>query len=178
VEVFYTSSTRVWGGPIPLSIWFQFPDSYTEKFALGSGSGYFASDGQSASLSWCRALIWGPFPYFYYSQILHVEGRPPWREDGSVIYSYNLLSFSHPSPGELLATSYSLNWDHILLPHTRLSNLEGQDPVFIFPNNKVAQLYPRALGSRFLASYDSKGYGGGILTRLHTGLHVVSVTDP
>jgi hypothetical protein len=33
----------------------------------------------------------------------------------------------------------------------------------------VAQLYPRALGSLFVASYDSQGYGGGILTRLHTG---------
>jgi hypothetical protein len=33
----------------------------------------------------------------------------------------------------------------------------------------VAQLYPRALGSLFIASYDSQGYGGGILTRLHTG---------
>jgi hypothetical protein len=33
----------------------------------------------------------------------------------------------------------------------------------------VAQLYPRALGSLFIASYDSRGYGGGILTRLHTG---------
>jgi hypothetical protein len=29
----------------------------------------------------------------------------------------------------------------------------------------VAQLYPRALGSLYVASYDSQGYGGGILTR-------------
>jgi hypothetical protein len=34
--------------------------------------------------------------------------------------------------------------------------------------NRVAQLYPRALGSLFVASYDSQGYGGGIITRLHT----------
>jgi hypothetical protein len=34
---------------------------------------------------------------------------------------------------------------------------------------RVAQLYPRALDSFFVASYDSQGYGGGILTRLHTG---------
>jgi hypothetical protein len=32
----------------------------------------------------------------------------------------------------------------------------------------VAQLYSQALGSLFVASYDSQGYGGGILTRLHT----------
>jgi hypothetical protein len=33
----------------------------------------------------------------------------------------------------------------------------------------VAQLYPQALGSLFIASYDSQGYGGGILTRPHAG---------
>jgi hypothetical protein len=32
----------------------------------------------------------------------------------------------------------------------------------------VAQLYLRALGSLFVASYDSHDYGGGILTLLHT----------
>jgi hypothetical protein len=48
-------------------------------------------------------------------------------------------------------------------------NLEGHVPVFISPRNKVAQIYPQALGSLSVASYDSQGYGGGILTRLHTG---------
>jgi hypothetical protein len=33
----------------------------------------------------------------------------------------------------------------------------------------VAQLNPRVLGSILVASYDSQGYGGGILSRLHTG---------
>jgi hypothetical protein len=33
----------------------------------------------------------------------------------------------------------------------------------------VAQLYPRALGYLFVASYNSQAYGGGILTRLHIG---------
>jgi hypothetical protein len=45
-------------------------------------------------------------------------------------------------------------------------NLENQVPVFISPRDRVAQLYPRALGSLSVASYDSQGYGGGILTRL------------
>jgi hypothetical protein len=59
--------------------------------------------------------------------------------------------------------------DHISLPQIRDSpNLEGQVPVFIFPRNSVAQLYSQALGSLFIASYDSQGYGGGIRTR-HTG---------
>jgi hypothetical protein len=60
--------------------------------------------------------------------------------------------------------------DHILLSQIRDSpNLEGQATVFITPMNRVAQLYPQALGSLFIASYDSQGYGGGILPRLHTG---------
>jgi hypothetical protein len=53
--------------------------------------------------------------------------------------------------------------DHILLSQIRDSpNLEGQVPVFISPRNRVAQLYPQALGSVFVASYDLQGYGGGI----------------
>jgi hypothetical protein len=34
----------------------------------------------------------------------------------------------------------------------------------MFPRNRVAQLYPWALGSLYVTSYDSKVYGGGILT--------------
>jgi hypothetical protein len=42
--------------------------------------------------------------------------------------------------------------------------------ILISPRNRVAQIYPRALGSLSVASYDSQGYGGGILSRLHTGI--------
>jgi hypothetical protein len=53
--------------------------------------------------------------------------------------------------------------DHILLSQIRDSpNLEGQVPVFISTRNGVAQLYPQALDSLFVAFYDSQGYGGGI----------------
>jgi hypothetical protein len=61
--------------------------------------------------------------------------------------------------------------DHISLSLIRDSrNLEGQVPVYISPRNKVARFYPQALGSLFVASYDSQGYGGGILSRLHMGM--------
>jgi hypothetical protein len=67
------------------------------------------------------------------------------------------------------------NRDHILLSQIRDSpNLEGKDPVFISPRNRVAQLYPQTLGSLFVASYDSQGYGGGIRTHLHAGIPVFS----
>jgi hypothetical protein len=63
---------------------------------------------------------------------------------------------------------------HILLSRIRdFPNLEGQVPVFISPRNRVAQLYPQALGSLFIASYNSQGYGGGIRTRLYGELHYI-----
>jgi hypothetical protein len=63
-------------------------------------------------------------------------------------------------------------YDYILLSQIRDSlNLEGQVPVFISPRNSVARLYPQAMGSLFVASYGSLGYGGGILTRLNAGLN-------
>jgi hypothetical protein len=48
--------------------------------------------------------------------------------------------------------------DHIFLSQIRDSlHLEGQVSVFIPPRKRVVQLYPQALGSRFVASYDSQG---------------------
>jgi hypothetical protein len=44
--------------------------------------------------------------------------------------------------------------------------------VLILPENyhtRKYMLYPQAPGSFFVASYDSQGYGGGILTRLRKG---------
>jgi hypothetical protein len=60
--------------------------------------------------------------------------------------------------------------NHILLSQIRdSSNLEGQVPVFVSLRNRVTRLYPQALGSLYVASYDSQGYGGGIRNRLHAG---------
>jgi hypothetical protein len=53
--------------------------------------------------------------------------------------------------------------DHILPSQIRnFPNLEGQVPVFIYPRNKVVRIYPQAVGSLSVASYDSQGYSGGI----------------
>jgi hypothetical protein len=60
--------------------------------------------------------------------------------------------------------------DHILLSQILdSSKLAGQVPVFISPRNRVAQSYPQALVSLFVASSDSQGYGGGIRNRIHAG---------
>jgi hypothetical protein len=67
--------------------------------------------------------------------------------------------------------------DHILLSQIRDSrNLEGQVPVSISPRKRVTWLYPQTLGSLFVASYVSQGYGAGIRTRFHAGLSL-NVSD-
>jgi hypothetical protein len=54
-------------------------------------------------------------------------------------------------------------------PCVQPPNLEDQISVFMSPSDRVVQLYPQAPGSLFVAFYDSRGYGGGILTRPHKG---------
>jgi hypothetical protein len=54
-------------------------------------------------------------------------------------------------------------------PSEKGPNLEYLVPVFVSLKYRVAPLYPRALGSLFVSSYDTQGYSGGILTLFHTG---------
>jgi hypothetical protein len=56
-----------------------------------------------------------------------------------------------------------------IVSNSNFPNLDGKLPLFISPRNRVARLYLQALGSLFIASYDSQGYGGGIRTNLHRG---------
>jgi hypothetical protein len=65
--------------------------------------------------------------------------------------------------------------DHILLSQI-LDSQNLEVPVFISPRNRVAQLYPQALCSRFV-SYDSQGYGGGIGTHLFSALLPVTMEN-
>jgi hypothetical protein len=70
----------------------------------------------------------------------------------------------------VILRSKSRGTHDILLSQIRdSSNLEGQVPVFISLRNRVARLYPQALGSLFVASYESQGYGGSVRPPLHTG---------
>jgi hypothetical protein len=59
--------------------------------------------------------------------------------------------------------------NHILLSQIRDSpNLEGQAPRIYIPQEQGHPVIPQALGSLFVVSYDSEGYGGGIRPSLHT----------
>jgi hypothetical protein len=55
------------------------------------------------------------------------------------------------------------------LSHLRLPQPRGPGSLFISPRSRVAQLYPQALGSLYVASYDSQGCGESIITCPHTG---------
>jgi hypothetical protein len=67
------------------------------------------------------------------------------------------------SPAELTIIFYCLIWDS--------PNLEGQVPVFISPQNKVAQLCPRALGS-LLSPLTTRR---AILTRHHNNQSLIII---
>jgi hypothetical protein len=111
-------------------------------------------------MSWCRAHtgICGQILLPVQSLLSQIcslvsVGHPLLPEDGSTICSV-IIQWSKSCRTR----------NHTSLSHLRLPNLEGEVPVFISRRNRVAQLYSQALGSLYVVSYDSQGYGGGILT--------------
>jgi hypothetical protein len=82
-------------------------------------------------------------------------GRPLWREDGSAICSV-ITQWS-----DSLRTR-----NHILLSHLRLPQPRGSGSRIYIPSGTGWPSYTPGqwLGSLYVVSYDSQGYGGGILT--------------
>jgi hypothetical protein len=81
------------------------------------------------------------------SCLLHI-GCPLWREDESVICS----AITHR-----LESRRTHN--HISLSHLRLPQPGEPGSRIYIPRNRMAQLCPQALGSLFVAFYNSQGYG-------------------
>jgi hypothetical protein len=85
--------------------------------------------------------------------------------DGSVVcnccWPSPAQSFSGQSPAGRMTAFYFLRFE---TPPTW-----GSGPRIYIPRNRVAQLYPQALGFLFVASYNSQGYGGGIRPLLRRG---------
>jgi hypothetical protein len=136
---------------------------------------YLATDGQSASLSWCHATIRARDQFFFLLEIFFRELRvcyfvAPSLTRGPACNLVLLLVLA--SAVTLGSESHGTKTIFYYPNFCDSSNLEGRVPVFISPWNRVSQLYPRALGSLIVASYDSQSYGGGILTRLHTRMFV------
>jgi hypothetical protein len=119
------------------------------------------TDSLSASQSRCQEPIWDPRKIFLSHEIsIRQLGVcyfvAPSLTRGQVS---NLLLLLFLASSVALGSESRRTQDHILLSQfLRLSQPLGPGP----------QLYPRALCSLSVASYDSQVYGGGILTRLHT----------
>jgi hypothetical protein len=73
--------------------------------------------------------------------------------------------FSGPIPVGLVTIFYCLKFD--------THPTGGPGSRIYISQEPVAQLYPQALGSLFVASYDSQGLGGRIRTRLHAKRELV-----
>jgi hypothetical protein len=113
---------------------------------------YFTTGGlPPISLSW-RQVPWDPRPAIFFQ--LNTCGHGPYVTSsltrGWVCRLQLLMAFAI---AVILRSETRGTRDHILLSQIRDSpNLEGQILVFIYPRNRVPQLYPHALGSLFVAS--------------------------
>jgi hypothetical protein len=89
-----------------------------------------------------------------------VARRSLWRENGSLIYSYNCFwtlqeqSLWDPSSAEF-RPCFTVSFETPLTWRVRC--------LYLYPPGQGGPVIPRALGSLFIASYDFKGYGGDIL---------------
>jgi hypothetical protein len=110
----------------------------------------FTTDGQTASLSWCRAPIWSPWPDFCFLSdncgFLDVW-HPLWWEDGFVIYLYNCF-WSLPEQSLLGRSPSELN-DHILLSHLRLPQPGGPGSRIYIPQEQGGPVIPPCTGFPF-----------------------------
>jgi hypothetical protein len=102
---------------------------------------YFTTDGQSVCLG-VDLTLGLLVRYFFLSEgcCLKVAVLFLWGalSDERTGLQFAVQSLSGPCRAEPITTFYCLIWDS--------PNLEGQVSLFMSPRNRVAQLYPRALG--------------------------------
>jgi hypothetical protein len=86
--------------------------------------------------------------------------RPLWREEGSIVCSA-ITQWSESRRTR----------NRILLSHLRLPQPGGLGFHIYIPQEQRGPVKPPGIDSLYVASYDSKGCGAGILTRLHRFMH-------
>jgi hypothetical protein len=93
---------------------------------------------------------------------------PLWREDGSVIYSYNCF-WALPEQVTLGSKSCRTH-DHILLSHLRLPSTWRARSPYLYPPRTGWPSYTPGHWVPFSSPLTTRrDYGGSILTRFHTG---------
>jgi hypothetical protein len=108
---------------------------------LPESESYVTTDGQSASLSWNKAPIWGLWPDFlllsdscFAGLLMWVDVRSLWREDGSAVcnccWPSPAQSFSGASPVGLATIFYCFRFETSFSspPTTRRATVEVFDP--------------------------------------------------
>jgi hypothetical protein len=113
---------------------------------------HITTGSHSASLSWCQTPPSGTrdqfFPSFFCinnCRFLDV-GRPLWREDGSVIYSY---SWFWAFRAVTLGSGSRRTHDRILLSHLRLPQPGGPGPHICIPQEQGGSVIPLGTGFPF-----------------------------
>lgn len=131
------------GGRFPSS---EFPNSPPPQepashFLQLKNKSYVMADGQSASLSWCKAFIWGHDQIFSTVRELRalLTRCALSDEKTALLFTTDSILVS----AVFLWTDSRGTHGHISLSQIRNSpNVEGQVPIFVSTKNRVAQLCP------------------------------------
>jgi hypothetical protein len=129
----------------------MFHNNFTSLSLNSSQSqSYITTDSQSASPSWCEASIWDPRPiYPLLSLITFKELRAYWCGAPSLTRSL-VCSFQFLSPIAravfLRSESHGTHEHSLLSLFLRIPQPGGPGSCIYFLRNRVAQLYPWALG--------------------------------
>jgi hypothetical protein len=119
---------------------------------------YITTDGQSVSLSWCQAPIWGPRPISLFLSLKIMFSQLRVRHFGTFSLTSgracSLQLLLYLASAVTLESEFRGTHEQILLSQIWDSlNLEGQAPVFISSRNRVAQLWSTSSSSsRYIAS--------------------------
>jgi hypothetical protein len=128
-------------------------------------------DGQSASLSGVELPYGAHYHIFFlFDNCGSLDvGRPLWREDGSVIYSYNCSGTYQSSHSRVQFPQNST----IFYPHYRLPDLEGRSPCLYPPGTGWPSYTPGHWVPFSSPITTRRDYDGGFLTRRHASLLLI-----
>jgi hypothetical protein len=155
--------------------------SRSSKSKQSQSQSYVTTDGQSASLSWCQAPIWGLRPDFCYCQTL--AGLLMW---GALSDERTGLPFTI-AVGPRQCSHYWVRVPRDSCPYFTVSNSRlpqpgGPGPRIYIPEEQGGPLIPTGTGFPFRRLLRLAGLRWRYSTRLHTGfkeaLSVVLVIPP
>jgi hypothetical protein len=120
----------------------------SQDSAVSQSQSYVTTDGQSASLSWCQAPVWGPRPDFYYCQTVAV--MPMW---GALADERTRLSFTMAAG--LRQRSHSRvrvprdSWPYFTVSDSRLPQPGGPGPRIYIPQEQGGPVITPGTGFPF-----------------------------